>query len=303
LAAAGELRRFRGFHERDGRLDPFSESLNDGGTTDRIARAALRVPSERPIGTVEAKMPRRDEHEQPRKALRRIVSGLVVATSAGIATEMWDLNAEACVINADLNAFDCARLPRTGGAVVEAWAHGAVIEAVSRTGPAVPDGWAHGAIIEEAPSGGSTTCDLSHACELIARSSGIGTTSGITIKRQFAPSSFKFPANLPFEFRELIDYPNGDASGCYPTTGSIRVALRASDQLVLDFQGRACGIGGTSQLLFTGTYLGSTQSTGMFANAPALGTLNIQNASGLPDSVKLIWISLSGQFLLNNEAP
>jgi hypothetical protein len=249
-------------------------------------------------------MRRREEHEQPRKALRRIVSGLAVATSAGIAAEMWDLNSEACIINADVNASACANLPRTGGAVVEAWAHGAVIEAVRRTQPAVPDGWAHGAIIEEAPNGGSTTCDLGHACELIARSSGIGTTSGITIKRQFAPSSFAFPANLPFEFRELIDYPNGDASGCYPTTGSILVILDASDQLVLDFQGRACGIGdGTSQLLFAGTYLGSTQSTGVFANAPALGTLNIQNASGLPDSVKLIWVSLSGQFLLPNERP
>src|SRR5579864_1191458 len=81
-------------------------------------------------------------------------------------------------------------LPRTGGAVVVAWAFGTLSDATQ-------------------PNSGDA-CDLSHVCELALTSNGgAGTGTGATIKTDVETSSQIDPApNLPFTLREAIDYPH-----------------------------------------------------------------------------------------------
>lgn len=173
-------------------------------------------------------------------------------------------------------AGDQVRLPRTGGAVIEAWAFGTLSDARQ------PDS--------------QQVCDLQHVCALaISSAGGAGTGTGATFKTFFqSQSQGDLPPNLPFALTETIDYAHpvskGNGNGnkgdgaCYPGSGVMSIAVDASSTLVLDIVGQACQVGrNTAQLVFTGSYVTDDASNGTFANADAIGTLNINNPSGLPD--------------------
>ena len=178
----------------------------------------------------------------------------------------------------------CIRLPRTGGAVIEAWAIGILSNATQ-------------------PDSGEA-CDLHHVCALaISSAGGAGTGMGTTIKTSFETTSQgEPPPNLPFTLTETIDYLSvipihrlaphgvtGDANSnsgqgaCYPANGVMAIAVDASSTLVLDIVGQACQVGSnTTQVVFTGSYVADTASTGTVANADGIGSVNINNPSGLP---------------------
>jgi hypothetical protein len=168
-------------------------------------------------------------------------------------------------------AGDQVRLPRTGGAVIEAWAFGTLSDARR------PD---------------SQVCDLDHVCELaISSAGGAGTGTGTTIQTSFQSSSQgQPPPNLPFTLNETIDYRHpvtkavrGDNGACYPVSGVMSIAVDASSTLVLDIVGQACQVGSsTARLVFTGSYVSDAASTGTVADADGIGTVNINNPSGLP---------------------
>jgi hypothetical protein len=136
-------------------------------------------------------------------------------------------------------------LPRTGGAVIEAWAFGTLSEA-------------------RRPNS-EDDCDLSHVCELaISSSGGAGTGTGITVQTFFeSAAQGALPSNLPFALAETIDYQHpvtkgsGDSGqgACYPASGEMAIA-DGSSILVLDIVGQACQAGSnTAQLVFTGSYV------------------------------------------------
>jgi hypothetical protein len=164
-------------------------------------------------------------------------------------------------------------LPRTGGAVIEAWAFGTLSDAKR------PD---------------SQVCDLDHVCELaISSAGGAGTGTGTIIKTSPQTSSQADPLpNLPFTLTETIDYKHPITKGvrgvngpgaCYPGSGVMSIAVDASSTLVLDIVGQACEVGGnTARLVFTGSYVSDATSTGTVADADGIGTVNINNPSGLP---------------------
>ena len=180
----------------------------------------------------------------------------------------------------------CVRLPRTGGAVIEAWAIGILSNATQ------PDS-------QEA-------CDLDHVCALaISSAGGAGTGMGTTIRTSFETTSQgEPPPNLPFTLKETIDYRklpvtpihrlapyavtrdasgNGVQGACYPANGVMAIAVDASSTLVLDIVGQACQVGSnTTQVVFTGSYVADNASTGTVANADGIGSVNINNPSGLP---------------------
>ena len=165
------------------------------------------------------------------------------------------------------------RLPRTSGAMVVAWAFGTLSDPKQ---PNSDDG-----------------CDLSHVCELaLSSSGGAGTGTGATIKNDVGTSSQTDPAsNLPFTLTETIDYAHPvtrDANGnsgqgaCYPANGMMTITADVYSTLVLDLVGQACRVGqGAKQLVFTGSYVSDAASTGQFANVDGIGSVSINNPSGL----------------------
>jgi hypothetical protein len=183
-------------------------------------------------------------------------------------------------------------LPRTSGAVIQAWAFGTLSNATQ------PDS--------------REACDLDHVCVLaISSAGGAGTGAGTTIKTSFETASQGEPSpNLPFALTETIDYAHpvtkggqGDNGGgaCYPGSGVMAIAIDASSTLVLDIVGQACQVGSnTAQLVFTGSYVSDAASTGTVANADGIGTLNINNPSGLAGSHTWMKASLVGQLLYGN---
>ena len=136
-------------------------------------------------------------------------------------------------------------------------------------------------------------CDLDHVCALaISSAGGAGTGTGTTIKTSFETSSQGEPSpNLPFTLTETIDYGHPVTKGvhgdngpgaCYPGSGVMSIAVDASSTLVLDIVGQACQVGSnTAQLVFTGSYVTDAASTGTVANADGIGSVNINNPSGL----------------------
>jgi hypothetical protein len=178
-------------------------------------------------------------------------------------------------------------LPRTSGAVIEAWAFGTL------SGATHPNS-------QEA-------CDLDHVCELaISSDGGAGTGAGTTIKTSFQTGSQGEPSpNLPFSLMETIDYShpvtkgvrgNHGGGACYPGIGVMTIAIDPSSMLVLDIVGMACLVGSsTVQVVFTGSYVADDASTGTVANAWGVGTVNINNPSGLPGTGINMKGSLLGQ--------
>jgi hypothetical protein len=170
-------------------------------------------------------------------------------------------------------AGDQLRLPRTGGAVIEAWAFGTLSDA-------------------RQPDSGQA-CDLAHVCALaISSAGGAGTGAGTTIKTFFETASQGEPSpNLPFTLTETIDYPHPVTKGvhgdngpgaCYSASGVMSIAVDGSSTLVLDIVGQACQVGSsTARLVFTGSYATDVASTGTVANADGIGSVNINNPSGL----------------------
>jgi hypothetical protein len=179
--------------------------------------------------------------------------------------------------------------PRTGGAVIQAWAIGTLSSAT--------------------PPNSQDACDFDHLCELaISSTGGVGTGTGTTIKTSFqSPSQIEPSPNLPFGLVETIDYGHpatkgvrGDNGGgaCYPANGVLAIAVDASSTLVLDIVGQACQVGNTSaQLVFTGSYVTTDASTGTVANADGIGTVNINTPSGLPGTGTTVKASLMGQLI------
>jgi hypothetical protein len=181
----------------------------------------------------------------------------------------------------------CVREPRTSGAVIEAWAIGTLSNATQ------PDS--------------REACDLDHVCALaISSAGGAGTGTGTTIKTSFETASQgEPPPNLPFSLLETIDYghaairgAHGDKGGgaCYPASGVMAIAIDPASTLVLDIVGQACQVGtNTAQVVFTGSYVTDTASTGAVANADGIGTVNINNPSGLRGTGTTMKASLVGQ--------
>jgi hypothetical protein len=196
---------------------------------------------------------------------------------------------------------DCfVHLPRTGGAVIEAWAFGTL----------------SGATRPESREG----CDLDHVCALVISSAGgAGTGTGTTIKTSPETSSQVDPSpNMPFTLTETIDYAHPVSKGvrgangpgaCYPGSGVISIAVDAYSTLVLDIVGQACQVGSnTARLVFTGSYATDVASTSTVANADGIGSININNPSGLSGAgtntpaADATWMkaSLVGQLLYGN---
>jgi len=169
--------------------------------------------------------------------------------------------------------FLATHLPRTGGAAIQAWAFGTLSEA------AQPDS--------------KKECDLDHVCELVISSAGgAGTGTGTTIKTSLETSSQVDPSpNLPFTLAETIDYAHPVTKGvkgdngpgaCYPVSGVMAIEISPSSVLALDIVGQACQVGSsTARLVFTGSYATDAASTGTVANADGIGSININNPSGL----------------------
>jgi hypothetical protein len=184
------------------------------------------------------------------------------------------------------------RQPRTGGAVIQAWAFGTL------SGATHPNS-------QEA-------CDFDHVCALaISADGGAGTGTGTTIKTSFqAPSQIKPPPNVPFSLTETIDYGHpvtkgvhgADGGGaCYPANGVMAITVDPSSTLVLDIVGQACQVGNNSnQLLFTGSYVTDGASSGTVANADGIGTVSINTPSGLPGTGTNVKASLLGQLIYGN---
>jgi len=167
---------------------------------------------------------------------------------------------------------DQVRLPRTGGAVIQAWAFGTLSDAKQ------PDS--------------QEPCDLRNVCALaISSAGGAGTGTGVTIQTSFQSASQGQPApNLPFTLTETIDYAHPASKGhganghdtCYPGSGVMSIPIDASSTLVLDIVGQSCQVGpSTARLVFTGSYVSDAASSGTVANADGIGTVNINNPSGL----------------------
>jgi hypothetical protein len=188
--------------------------------------------------------------------------------------------------------FPQPTLPRTGGAVIEAWAFGTL------SGATHPNS--------------TEACDFNHICALaISAAGGAGTGTGTTIKTSFESSAQgEPPPNLPFNLLETIDYEHpvtkgvhGDNGGgaCYPANGVMAITVDPASVLVLNIVGQACQVGNnTNQLLFTGNYVTDGASNGSVANADGIGTVNINTPSGLPGSGTTMKVSLVGQLIYSN---
>jgi hypothetical protein len=186
-------------------------------------------------------------------------------------------------------AFPPPALPRTGGAVVRAWAFGTLSSATNPNS-------------QEA-------CDFDHVCALaFSANGGAGTGTGTTIKTSFQAATQVEPApNLPFSMIETIDYGhpvtkgvhgNNGGGACYPANGAMAITVDPSSTLVLEIVGQACQVDNNSaQLVFTGSYVTTDASTGAVAGADGIGSVNINTPSGLPGTGTTIKASLLGQLI------
>ncbi len=74
------------------------------------------------------------------------------------------------------------------------------------------------------------------------------------------------------------------------------IAVDTSSVLVLDIVGQACQVGSdTARLVFTGSYVSDAASSGEFANPDGIGSVNINNPSGLAGTGSNMKASLTGQ--------
>jgi hypothetical protein len=74
-----------------------------------------------------------------------------------------------------------------------------------------------------------------------------------------------------------------------------------SSTLVLDFVGNVCQLGNNNmQLVFTGSYVSDSASTGTFANVDGIGTMTINTPSGLHGSGTTMKASFVGQLKYGN---
>jgi hypothetical protein len=193
-----------------------------------------------------------------------------------------------CVQQLDKTSRPLACVARTGGAVIAAWAIGTLADATQpNSGPA---------------------CDLSHVCDLVISSEGgSGTGSGATIHFLETNSSSEVTLqNLPFTLTETIDYqhpviknaPGNNGGSCYPANGRLEItdsSTSPASQLVLDVVGQGCQLGRSTLLLVvTGSYVTDT-SSGEFSGADGIGSLNINNPTGLPGTAQNEKASLVGQ--------
>jgi hypothetical protein len=174
-----------------------------------------------------------------------------------------------------------------------------------RTSGTVIEAWAFGTLSDARQPKSQEACDLEHVCKLaISSAGGAGTGTGATIKSFFAsPPQGELPPNLPFTLTETIDYAHpvtkgvqGNSHGaCYPVSGVMEIAVDASI-LVLDIVGQACQVGrDAAQVVLTGSYVSDSASNGDFVNPDAIGTVNINNPSGLADTGSTMKASLVGQ--------
>ena len=221
--------------------------------------------------------PARSERRRLGRALARVV--MAGAVSMPLALPIGDQ-----VLN--------PRQPRTGGAVIEAWAFGTL------SGATHPNS-------QEA-------CDFEHVCALaISSAGGSGTGTGTTIKTSFqSPSQVEPPPNLPFNLTETIDYNHpvskgvhGAAGGgaCFPALAVMSISVDGSSTLVLDIVGQACQVGNTTaQVLLTGSYVVDTASSGTVSNADGVGSVSVNSPSGLPGSGTTMKASLLGQLIYGN---
>lgn len=195
------------------------------------------------------------------------------------------------------SALDIIVIPRTSGIVLP------------RTGGAVIEAWAFGTLTEATQPNSSEECDLSHVCELaISSSGGAGTGTGVTVQTSFeSAAQGTLPTNLPFALTETIDYGHAkrgsfrdDQGACYPATGVMAIA-DASSTLVLDTVGEVCRLGSNNtQLVFSGSYVTDSASTGAFADADGIGTMTVNTPSGLQGSATTLKASLVGQLKYGN---
>ena len=197
-------------------------------------------------------------------------------------------------------AADIIFIPRTSGVVAP------------RTGGAVIEAWAFGTLSEARQPNSREECDLSHVCELAVSSpGGEGTGTGVTVQTSFqSAAQGTLPSGLPFALTETIDYQHpatkdSGASGqgaCYPASGEMVIGNGPS-LLVLDLVGRVCEVsynqyGGTvnkTQMIFTGSYVTDVASNGTFTNADGIGTITINTPSGLHGTGTTMKASLRGQ--------
>jgi len=169
--------------------------------------------------------------------------------------------------------------------------------------------WAFATLSDPTQPNSGNACDLSHVCELaLSSNGGAGTGTGATIKNDVETSSQTDPApNLPFTLTETIDYPhpvsrnaygNSGQGACYPANGMMTMTADAYSTLVLDIVGQACQVGKSGkQLVFTGSYVSDAASTGQFANVDGIGSVSINNPSGLEATSKDMKASFSGHLL------
>ncbi len=195
-------------------------------------------------------------------------------------------------------AADIILIPRTSGVVLP------------RTGGAVIEAWAFGTLSEARQPKSEDDCDLSHVCELaISSPGGAGTGTGVTVKTSFeSAAQGALPSNLPFALAETIDYQHpvtkgaGDSGqgACYPASGVMAIA-NSSSILVLDIVGQACQAGSNpAQLVFTASYATDSSSNGSFANADGIGTVSINTPSGLHGTGTTMKASFEGQLKYGN---
>ena len=180
---------------------------------------------------------------------------------------------------------------------------------IARTGGAVVEAWAFGTLSEARQLDSQAACDLAHVCELaISSAGGAGTGTGATIKNSAETPQAELPPNLPFTLTETIDYPHPVTNGapghtgqgaCYPASAAIWIMAAPSSVLLLDIVGQACQVGPSrAQVIFTGSYVTDAWSSGEFANADGIGSVNINNPSGLPGTASDMKASLVGQLKL-----
>ena len=227
------------------------------------------------------------ERAWARRTIRRVSPILTRAVVAGVVS-----------LPVSTQASPDVTLPRTGPIPV--------FPVAPRTGGAAVTAWAFGTLSDAKQPNSQAACDLSHVCELaVSSNGGVGTGTGATIKNDLEtpPQTDPVP-NLPFTLTEEIDYghpvtrgvPGNTGQGaCYPATGVMTIT-DVSSTLVLDLVGQACQLGASpAQLIFTGSYVSDTTSTGLFANADGIGTLSINNPSGLEGTSNNMKASLLGQ--------
>lgn len=228
------------------------------------------------------------ERAWARRTMRCVRPILARAVVAGVVSLPISTHASTDAILTRTSGFAVfPAAPSTGGAAVTAWAFGTLSDAK------LPDSQA--------------ACDLSHVCELaISSNGGIGTGTGATIKNDLeTPPQTEQVPNLPFTLTETIDYPhpvtrgapgNTGQGACYPVNAVMTITADASSSLVLDIVGQACQVGASrAQLIFTGSYVSDTTSTGQFASTDGIGSVSINNPSGLEGTSNDMKASLLGQ--------